>query len=182
MVRSEKDNLHKRVQFSVIGRLGKTKRLAEINPAEFPFENTKGRTMFQLAMASRLRHFARSLVVLLCLMSWLAIFNHCALAAIIPAPVDAHTCCEKSGEKSSPETSVICCKTLSSIQQADFSVPTQTTVALDTPALEFVDLLSRMPVVQVPLELEMTDPPGNKTAGRLDLERCHPALAPPLLH
>ncbi|MEO7931842.1 MAG: hypothetical protein ABIT76_01660 [Chthoniobacterales bacterium] len=128
-------------------------------------------------MTAKLGQLAKAFVVLLCLISWLEITNHCALASLASTPHEAESCCTKS-EKKQP-ASTACCQTLQTTEQASISVPLQSVVPLPDVMFSFIDLI--LPVADETLagRIHMGDPPGVRLASCLDLERCHPAFAPP---
>ena len=121
---------------------------------------------------------AKALVVLLCLVSWFTVSNHCALAALQKAPVHDSGCCHK---KLGPEKkSTVCCKTLQITEPGAFSLATPMLVAVAESNLTPLTFLS-LPISSEDIAaVQMADPPA-RCANVLDAKRCHPAFAPPQL-
>lgn len=128
------------------------------------------------------RSLLRSAAALVMVTSWLAISNHCALAALSAARPAADECpMHSQPAKEKTPTTLVCCKVL---RAADVSV----TVKVATPQLCLLApiehaamVVAPQPFFSAPSALLDTGPPGLRTFAELILQRSLLAHAPPPL-
>lgn len=119
---------------------------------------------------------AKAFVVLLCLVSWFVVSNHCALAALAKAPVHAEGCCAKKAP--SEKDSTVCCKTLQTTESVAFTLATPLLVAVAESNLTPLSFFPLPAGGECLSAIRVADPPS-VGATVLDAKRCHPAFAPP---
>lgn len=129
----------------------------------------------------RVARLFRCLVVLPLLCSWLAISNHCALAAVATAPEASSADCPFHSQPKKKQPVVKeCCKTLRAVLAKtgkDWARDDARFLTLDlTISCAFIPVETHN---LVPLLLD-TGPPGARTFAELILQRSLLALAPPL--
>ena len=130
----------------------------------------------------------RAPIVLLVALAWLAVSNHCALAAVdgstamIAAPTCHGTQDGRAPTKQKKEGDVECCKVLrATLPSLAKNLAPQNASAFAIPAY-FITLLSgseQLPPLR-PLELD-TGPPASISFAEIVLQRSLLAHAPPLL-
>ena len=125
----------------------------------------------------------RTVTALVTLLAWLAVSNHCALAAIHFGKAKAVcSSCHDDDHKESPKApqhDVACCKVLKAVEGKALWQPiTAPTGTVD--AVIFVNELRLQP--QAPLDTVMpTGPPRTPGSSALIFQRCHRVNAPPFL-
>ena len=125
----------------------------------------------------------RTVTALVTLLAWLAISNHCALAAIhFGKEKPVCSSCHDDGQKDSPKSSsheVACCKVLKAVEGKALWQPITTPTGM-VEAVVFVSELSLHP--QANLDTVMpTGPPRTVTSSALIFQRYHWVNAPPFL-
>jgi len=132
-------------------------------------------------MISRLGHFTKTFVVLLSLLAWFDMSNHCALASLRADSTQLETCCAQS-EKNQPAqgTLMVCCQKLQTTEQASLSVPPIPVSSLAEALLTHLTFIVPLSDDQPIDGIHLGAPPAKRTVASIDLQRCHPAFAPPL--
>ncbi len=126
----------------------------------------------------------RTLTVVLTLLAWLAISNHCALAALHFSKLEkicshCHDQRADSGDQKAPQHATVCCKVLKAVEGKVLWQP----VNVVTGAVDYIVLVSEWSVLpkMVLASAMPTGPPGLARVVECDLQRCHRVNAPPLL-
>jgi hypothetical protein len=123
--------------------------------------------------------WTRIFVVVVCLLAWLEMSNHCALAALQHRKVES--CCHRAEKKDASKDSMVCCQKLQTTEQVKLTVPALPVLSL---AEGFLTLFSiALPVADDEFisSLHAGASPPAVLVSRLDAQRGHPAFAPPSL-
>jgi hypothetical protein len=133
-------------------------------------------------MGSKLGHLTKVFVVILCLIGWLEVTNHCALASLRAETAKPETCCAPQETSSVPDSRFsVCCQTLQALEQAPVQAPAFLVAALPDP-LSLPQLFVRPALREAATGgIHMGDPPPRAVASCVILSRCHPAFAPPFV-
>jgi hypothetical protein len=127
----------------------------------------------------------RAVTISMVFVSWLAISNHCAFAAIAAKPNQADNECPFHSKPAKPQpapTGTQCCKILRAITTAPAK-----TVARAVVDLPHVDVTFARLIVVAPAKISFvvsafdTGPPGTTSFAELVLQRSILAHAPPFL-
>jgi hypothetical protein len=114
------------------------------------------------AIEHGVRPIARCLGVAITICAWIAISNHCALAAIGTKSHSTHSCCASPSKPAKPEPkSIQCCKILRAISNASPKNLAPAIVDLSPLDLSFTELVAFAPlkISFLPAILD-TGPPG----------------------
>ncbi len=131
-----------------------------------------------------LRMILRSLVITTMIMSWLAISNHCALAALSPPSPAAESCpMHPQPAKEKGGSGLICCKILRASTAPAMMKAAAPMQLLDLFASELWTLISSRDLLEQPVRslVRDTGPPGPVSYAELVLQQSLRAHAPPSL-
>lgn len=130
-----------------------------------------------------IRHILRSLVIGAMFCSWLAVSNHCALAAFSIAPGAAASCPMHSPAKQKGDAGLICCKILRAASApAIVKAVAPASQLLRAFTADLAAAVSPRAVLAQPRLVTLdTGPPGLGNFAELVLQRSLRAHAPPSL-
>lgn len=122
--------------------------------------------------------FPRFCVVFLAMVAWVHASSHCLLTNCAQ-PATSVSCCETHNGPAADAGPMICCQALLIVENVKVHVPTASLeVVLPVAA---VDYKVNLPVGKEIGQLcDLTSPRVSRVL-EIDLKRCHPAVAPPML-
>lgn len=125
----------------------------------------------------------RLLVILATILSWLAVSNHCALAALSPLPSATESCpMHPQPEKQKNDSGLICCKILRAPSAPALVKAVAPVQLLDLLAGDLWTAISSRDALEPPHSLVCdTGPPGLGSFAESVLQRSLRAHAPPSL-
>ena len=132
-----------------------------------------------------LKAITRSFEVAIVIVSWIAISNHCAFAAVVPKTDSVQTECpfhSKPAQQKQEPSQLQCCKILRAVvfaQTKSWARDDAKSFDVDF-RVEEVTLVALLPNVQASWSLD-TGPPGVRSFAELILQRSLLAHAPPHL-
>ncbi len=136
------------------------------------------------AMLSPKPAFFRTLTVVVTLLAWLAISNHCALAALHFSKSEkvcnhCHDESKNSADQKAPQHATVCCKVLKAVEGKALWQP-NTGV---TGGIDYIITASEWSILPkvIPASAMPTGPPGLVSIIVCNLQRCHRVNAPPFL-